>query len=64
LSGVFVIRVDDAGTTPVVQGDINSFRQSRYLQAVQAFSNQYSPQNPVGILRNAAKIKDKRQNRY
>lgn len=64
LSGVFVIRVDDAGTTPVVQGDINSIRQSRYLQAVQAFSNQYSPQNPVGILRNAAKIKDKRQNRY
>ena len=64
LSGVFVIRVDEAGTTPVIQGDIKSIRQSRYLQALQAFNNQYSPQNPIGILRNAATIKDKRHNRY
>lgn len=64
LSGVFVIRVDNQGTTPVIQGDINSIRQSRYQQALQAFSNQYSLNNPISVLRAAATIKDKRQARY
>ncbi|MFM7646144.1 MAG: peptidylprolyl isomerase [Sphingomonadales bacterium] len=64
LSGVFVIRVDNQETTPVVQGDINSIRQSRYLQAQQAYTNQYSPNNPISVLRSAATIKDKRQLRY
>lgn len=64
LSGVFVIRVENQGTTPVVTGDINSIRQSRYQQALQAYGNQYSPNNPISILRAAATIKDKRQARY
>lgn len=64
LSGVFVIRVDNQETTPVVQGDINSIRQGRYQQALQAYTNQYSPNNPISVLRSAATIKDKRQNRY
>lgn len=64
LSGIFVVRVENQGTTPVVSGDINSIRQSRYQQALQAYSNQYSPNNPISILRAAATIKDKRQARY
>jgi peptidyl-prolyl cis-trans isomerase D len=64
LSGVFVIKVENVGTTPVVQGDVNSIRQSRYQQALQAYSNQYSPNNPISVLRSAATIKDKRQARY
>ncbi len=64
LSGVFMIRVENLGTTPVVQGDINSIRQSRYQQALQAYTNQYSPNNPISVLRATATIKDKRQSRY
>jgi peptidyl-prolyl cis-trans isomerase D len=64
LSGVFMIKVENQGTTPVLLGDINSVRQSRYQQALQAYSNQYSPNNPISILRAAATIKDKRQARY
>jgi peptidyl-prolyl cis-trans isomerase D len=64
LSGVFVVRVENQGTTPVLAEDINAIRQNRYQQAIQAFSNQYSPNNPISILRAAATIKDKRQARY
>ena len=64
LSGVFVIRVDNLGSTPVLDGDVVTQRESRYQQAKQASSNQYSPNNPVSILRNAATIKDRRQERY
>jgi peptidyl-prolyl cis-trans isomerase D len=64
LSGVFVVRVDNLGSTPVLDGDVVTQRESRYQQAKQASSNQYSPNNPVSILRNAATIKDRRQERY
>jgi peptidyl-prolyl cis-trans isomerase D len=64
LSGVFVVRVNNVFSTPVLDGDVNTQRTSRYLQAKQAYSNQYSPNNPISILRNAATIKDKRQDRY
>lgn len=64
LSGVFVIKVEDVTTTPVTDGDVNSIRQSRYQQAMQAFASQYSPNNPISVLRTTATIKDKRQARY
>lgn len=64
LSGVFVVRVNNVFSVPVMDGDVNTQRNNRYLQAKQAYSNQYSPNNPISILRNAATIKDKRQDRY
>lgn len=62
--GVYVVRVDDQSITPVTSGDVNTQRLSRYQQAKQNLSNQYSPNNPMTILRNAATIKDKRSERY
>lgn len=64
LSGVFVVRVDNLGSTPILDGDVATQRETRYQQAKQAYSNQYSPNNPVSILRSAATIKDRRQERY
>jgi peptidyl-prolyl cis-trans isomerase D len=63
-SGVFVVKVENLSSTPVMEGDVITQRESRYQQAKQAYSNQYSPNNPVSILRNAATIKDRRQERY
>lgn len=62
--GVYVIRVEDQSSTTVPAEDINAVRQSRYQQAKQSLGNQYSPNNPLIILRNAADIKDKRSERY
>jgi peptidyl-prolyl cis-trans isomerase D len=62
--GVYVVRVEDQSTTPVAAEDINAVRQARYMQAKQSMGNQYSPNNPLSILRNAADIKDKRSERY
>jgi len=62
--GVYVVRVDDQSATSVAAGDVNAIRQARYQQAKQSLSNQYSPNNPLSILRNAATIKDKRSERY
>ncbi len=62
--GVYVVRVDDQGTTAVPAADLNAERQARYQQAKQNLGNQYSPNNPLTILRNAADIKDKRSERY
>lgn len=64
LSGVFVVRVNNVLSTPVMEGDVTTQRNNRYLQAKQAYANQYSPNNPISILRNAATIKDQRQKRY
>lgn len=64
LSGIFVVRVNSVSSTPVMDGDVATQRNNRYLQAKQASSNQYSPNNPISILRTAATIKDKRQVRY
>jgi len=63
-SGVYVVRVDSVGTTPVANGDIAEQRKALYQQAKQFVSNQQSPSFPVNALRNAATIKDKRRNRY
>jgi len=64
LSGIFVVRVNNVSSTPVMDGDVATQRNNRYLQAKQAYANQYSPNNPISILRTAATIKDKRQVRY
>ena len=64
LNGVYVVRVEQQGTTPITAGDIAEQRKARTEQAKQALANQYSPNNPVGILRNAAEIKDYRSKRY
>lgn len=64
INGVYVVRVDNQTTTAVIAGDVNAQRESRYQQAKQSLNNQYSPNNPLSILRNAAKIKDQRSNRY
>ncbi len=64
LAGVFVVRVDQQSTTPVLAGDIQEQRKARTEQAKQALSNQYSPNNPLSILRNAAEVKDYRSKRY
>jgi peptidyl-prolyl cis-trans isomerase D len=64
LNGVFVVRVDQQGTTPVIAGDVQAQRKAKTEQAKQALGNQYSTNNPLSILRNAAKIKDMRSLRY
>ncbi len=63
-SGVYVIRVDSVGTTPVTSGDIAEQRKSLYDQTKQFISNPQSPAYPLNALKNAATIKDKRRNRY
>ncbi|MFZ1330257.1 MAG: peptidylprolyl isomerase, partial [Chitinophagaceae bacterium] len=63
-SGVYVIRVDSVGTTPVTTGDIAEQRKSLYEQTKQFISNPQSPAYPLNALKNAATIKDKRRNRY
>lgn len=62
--GVYVIRVEDQSSTAVPAEDINAVRLSRYQQAKQSLGNQYSQNNPLTILRNAADIKDKRSERF
>ena len=62
-SGVYVIRVDSVGTTPIV-GDITDQRKNLYLQTKQFISNPQAPAYPLNALKNAATIKDKRSSRY
>lgn len=62
--GVYVVKVEDQYASPVQPQDINAIRQTRYQQAKQGMGNQYSPINPLSILRKAATIKDKRSERY
>jgi len=62
--GVYVVRVDYQTTTPAAQGDVNEQRAARYQQAKQNLTNQYSGNNPITILKNAADIKDKRSARF
>ncbi|MCY7310270.1 MAG: peptidyl-prolyl cis-trans isomerase, partial [Chitinophagaceae bacterium] len=63
-SGIYVVRVDCVGTTPVTNGDIAEQRNGRVQQMKQYVSNQQSPANPISVLKNAATIKDKRSRRY
>lgn len=62
--GVYVVKVEDQYAGPLQAQDINAIRQARYQQAKQGMGNQYSPNNPLTILRKAATIKDKRSERY
>lgn len=64
ISGVYVVRVDSVGTSPVTEGDIFSQREARTQQARQQMNNQYSQNSPVAVLKNAATIKDNRASRY
>ena len=63
-SGVYVIRVDSVGTTPVTTGDIAEQRKNLYQQTKQFISNPQAPAYPINALKNAATIKDKRSSRY
>ncbi|MBL7730859.1 MAG: SurA N-terminal domain-containing protein [Chitinophagaceae bacterium] len=58
--GVYVLRVDSVGTTSVTAGDIASQRKAKELQQRQFIQSQ---NNPLGVLRAAATIKDKRSKR-
>ncbi len=62
--GVYVVKVEDQYASPVQPQDIEAIRQSRYQQVKQSLGNQYSPANPLSVLRKAATIKDKRSERY
>jgi len=61
--GVYVLRVDNTGSVPVLQGDINSQRQSKYQEEKIGILNRYKP-DPVAVLKAAATIKDNRHARY
>ena len=63
-SGIYVVRVDSVGTTPVTNGDIAEQRNGRVQQMKQYVSNQQSSANPISVLKNAVTIKDKRSRRY
>ena len=63
-NGIYVIRVDSVGTTPVVTGDIAEQRKNMYQQSKQYISNPQAPAYPLNALKNAATIKDKRSSRY
>ena len=63
-SGIYVVRVDSVGTTPVTVGDIAEQRNGRVQQMKQYVSNPQSPANPISVLKSAATIKDKRSRRY
>ena len=63
-SGVYVIRVDEVGTTPVTDGNVAEQRKALSAQGKQMMSNSQSPNSPVNALRNAATISDKRSERY
>jgi peptidyl-prolyl cis-trans isomerase D len=64
MNGVYVVRVDQQSTTPVAAADIQELRKQKTEQAKQALANQYSPNNPISVLRNAAEIKDYRSECY
>lgn len=59
-AGVYVIRVDNVGTTPVEAANIEEQRKALQMQARQ--SMQY--RSPLYALRKASKIKDNRANFY
>jgi peptidyl-prolyl cis-trans isomerase D len=63
-SGIYVVRIDSVGTTPVTVGDIAEQRNNRVQQMKQYVSNPQSPANPLSVLKNAATINDKRSRRY
>ena len=59
-AGVYVLRVNNVGTTPVMSGSIEEQRQMMQMQARQAFM--YRP--PTEVLKESADIKDNRAKFY
>ncbi len=59
-AGVYVLRVDNVGTTPVMMGSIEEQRMMLQMQARQAFM--YRP--PTETLKESAEIKDNRAKFY
>ena len=64
VSGVYVIRVENVSATASMTGEISEQRKNMYQQTKQYVSNPQAPGYPVNALKKAAKIKDKRSNRY
>lgn len=60
-NGVYVVRVENVSSTPVLNGDIAEQRKSLYEQSKQRAAN---PQAILTALRKAATIKDKRAEKY
>lgn len=58
INGVYVVRVDNVSATAVANGNVAEQRKAMYQQAKQTGAN------PLGALRNAATIKDKRADRF
>ena len=58
INGVYVVRVESVSATPITDGNVAEQRKALYQEARQ------SATNPLGALRNAATIKDKRADRY
>lgn len=56
--GVYVVRVDEVTTTPFTAGSVEEQRKAMAQQKQQMLGN------PLGALRNAATIKDKRADRF
>ena len=63
-SGVYVIRVDEVSVTPVTEGNVADKRKILSDQGKQMTGNPQAPAYPVNALRKAAKITDKRSDRY
>ncbi len=63
-SGVYVIRVDEVSATPVTEGNVADKRKILSDQGKQMTGNPQAPAYPVNALRKAAKITDKRSDRY
>ena len=59
INGVYVVRVENVSATSVTDGNVAEQRKKLYQQAKQNPGN-----NPLGALRKAATIKDKRADRY
>lgn len=57
-SGVYVVRVDSVGATAVVEGSVAEQRKNMAAQKQQTASD------PLGALKSAATIKDRRSDRY
>lgn len=60
VNGVYVIRVDNVAATAVANANIEEQRKAKYQEAKQASMNN----SPYGGLRKAAKITDRRSDRY
>lgn len=64
-NGVYIVRVDNLTATPVEAANVEEQKKAMQATARNRISQQMMyGQGPAGVLRNAAKIKDKRGNFY